>query len=179
MPTYKKAGDCGKTSTLSRAIGKDSLIIDALGNFDELNCAIGAAAAFSEDKATRNTLEHLQNDIHTVCAEIAGCTEKTPQIKDEHINEIEDAIARIEMRTGKQTSFILPGGSKSAALIHLSRAVARRAERSLVKMSKKHETRKELLAYSNRLSNLLHALARLQNTIAGKEEKSPVYRHQQ
>ncbi|MBI3034580.1 cob(I)yrinic acid a,c-diamide adenosyltransferase [Candidatus Woesearchaeota archaeon] len=163
----------------SGRVPKDNLMIEALGDFDELSCALGVAAAFSDDKAAKKTLENIQNDLHTVCAEISGCgSPGYPLIKRMHIAELEEAIAKIERAVGEQRTFLLPGGSMQAAFIHLGRAVARRAERSLVRLSKKQKIRNELLTYANRLSTLLYVLARLQNRMRNLDESRPVYRHQ-
>ncbi len=180
MPYYTRTGDKGKTSTaVDRRIQKDSLLIETLGNYDELNSAIGVAASFTTDGATRQTLEHIQNDLHTVCAEISGKgSEVFPTIKKEHIRELEEAVNRIELKIGQQHAFLIPGGTHAASLIHLSRSIARRAERSLVRLSRKSKIREELLTYSNRLSTLLYVLARLQNLIAERKETIPKYRHQ-
>lgn len=179
MPYYTRAGDQGKTCIIGAGrVGKEQLIVEALGDFDELSSALGVAAAFSKDKATMHTIRNIQNDLHTVCAEISGRTLKDyPRIRTEHITELEEAIRKIEAALGEQRTFLLPGGAKEAALIHLSRAIARRAERSLIRLSKKSHVRKELLVYANRLSTLLYVLARLQNKIFKAEEKRPVYRH--
>ena len=179
MPYYTRAGDKGKTSTAINRVQKDTHVIETLGNYDELNSAIGVAASFTTDGATRQTLENIQNDLHTVCAEISGKgSEDFPIIKKEHILELEEAISRIEQKIGQQHTFLIPGGTQAASLIQLSRAIARRAERSLVRLSRKSKIREELLTYSNRLSTLLYVLAKLQNKIAGRKETVPEYRHQ-
>ncbi|MBI3052349.1 cob(I)yrinic acid a,c-diamide adenosyltransferase [Candidatus Woesearchaeota archaeon] len=180
MPYYTKAGDMGRTCILGAGrLAKDDLLVEALGCFDELSCALGVAASFSSHRATASTLYHLQNDLHTVCAELSsGGSEKFPLIREEHLAELELAVARIEGIIGPQSSFLLPGGSRLASLIHLARAVARRAERTLVRLSKARPVRSELLVYANRLSTLLYVLARLQNRMQGFSEAQPRYRYQ-
>ncbi len=204
MPYYSKTGDKGSTCvTGAGRTGKDDLRVEALGNFDELSSALGVAAAFSKDKATRRTLENIQNDIHTVCSEISSYASKPgkakcviskkslqckgnlnysakeyPRIMSQHVRELEEAISRIEAAIGQQHSFLIPGGTKEASLIHLARTVARRAERSLVRLSREALVREELLSYANRLSSLLWVLARLQNKIHNEEEFAPKYRYQ-
>ena len=179
MPYYTKSGDEGKTCILGKGrVGKDELVVEALGNFDELSCAIGVAASFTESLASRKTLENIQNDLHTVCAEISGLSSvNLPRIKLEHVRELEEAILMIEKSISPQESFLLPGGSAQASLIHLARAIARRSERSLVRLSRVSKIRSELLVYSNRLSTLLYVLARLQNKISKSEEIIPRYRY--
>ncbi|MBI4439212.1 cob(I)yrinic acid a,c-diamide adenosyltransferase [Candidatus Woesearchaeota archaeon] len=174
---YTRAGDQGKTCILGKGrIGKDELEIEALGSFDELNSALGVTEAFCTENATKQTLTNLQNDLHTLCAEISGGSQ--PKITARHITALEEAIKRVEAQIGEQRSFLLPGGTKQAALMHLTRAIARRAERNLVKLSRKTRFRKEPLIYANRLSTLLYVLARLQNKESGEKEKSPNYRYQ-
>ncbi len=179
MPYYTRSGDQGRTCALGFGrLGKESLRIEALGDFDELSSALGLAASFCSHKPTRNTLQHLQNDIHTVCAEISGGN-NMPMIREQHLTEIELAISRIESSIGEQHSFLIAGGSKEASLIHHARAVCRRAERSLVRLSKDSTVRQELLTYANRLSSLLYVLARLQNKVNRIEELVPKYRYQE
>ena len=179
MSYYTKSGDQGKTCVLgSGRVGKGELVVEALGDFDELSSVLGVAASFCDNVATRHTIENIQNDLHTVCAEISGMTSKQyPRIKEQHVAELEDAISMIEKSVGEQNSFLLPGGSTQASFIHLARSVARRAERSLVRLSKKSEVSKNLLIYSNRLSTLLYVLARLQNRIYKAHEVPPRYRY--
>ncbi len=174
---FTKEGDFGKTQITEQAgISKDSLIIETLGQYDELSCILGIASSFSNHKQTINTLENLQNDIHTVCAEISGKgLEKYPIITNEHIDRLEQGIEKIEGLIGKQKSFLLPGGTTQASLIQLARAVSRRGERALIKLSKKNKLRQELLIYANRLSSFLYVLARIQNHLSSRKEKSPVY----
>ncbi|MBI2133352.1 cob(I)yrinic acid a,c-diamide adenosyltransferase [Candidatus Woesearchaeota archaeon] len=176
-----KTGDLGETRIKGKeTLSKDDSIIEVLGEYDELNCILGLAAEFCIDNPTRRTLERIQNDLHTVCAEISGLSQPVyPHINKKHVSSIEEGIRLIESITGKQQRFIIPGGTKGSAIIHLARAVSRRAERRLVTASKKLKLRKELLAYANRLSSLLYSMAVLQNRISSIHEKEPVYRHQE
>ena len=141
---------------------------------DELNSAIGAARAFGTDKRADSILEPIQHQLFTVGAEIASQDPlKGPKIENKHTMQLEDATDIIMEGVGETRSFLLPGGTQAGALLHVARAVCRRAERSVAALAQEEAMRPELVMYLNRLSTLLYALARKANK--GLEEKPPVY----
>ncbi len=178
MPYYTKAGDQGKTCVIGGdKVGKDDLRLEALGCFDEINCCLGLVSSFTDDVKLKNTVTRLQDNIHTACADIASFDSPlTPRIKPEHVDELEKLIESVEAIIGEQKKFVIPGGTKTAALLHLSRAVTRRAERALVRLSKESAVNSELLRYTNRLSSALIVLSMLENRKKGLPEKNPEYR---
>ena len=91
-------------------------------------------------------------------------------------DELEALIASIELVIGQQTKFVMPGGTRTAAMLHLARAITRRAERNLVKLSHESSVNPELLKYANRLSSALIVLSMLENRKKGIQEKNPEYR---
>lgn len=169
-------GDKGTTSIIGRCgINKDDARIEALGSFDELNATVGVVIAFSDSAETANALKPVQDDIHTACAELARAAENTPRITEQHVKRVEGMIATAERYIEPQKSFLLPGGSREAALLHLARTVARRAERQLVKLANTTEINPLLLKYANRLSSLFHIMARVENKLSNVAEENPKY----
>lgn len=178
MPHYMCTGDQGTTSIIGKCgIEKDDERIEALGTFDELNCVIGVVEAFSGSEDVIQLLKSIQDDIHTVCSELGAAVENMPKITEKHVERIEKIITEAEKSIEPQKSFILPGGSKEAALLHMARAVSRRAERRLVRMAKATEINPLLLKYANRLSSLLHVMARVENRRRSVAEEKPSYKY--
>ena len=176
MTFYTGAGDKGTTSIIGRCnITKDDARIEALGCFDELNATVGVVIAFSDSADTIRALKLVQDDLHTICAELAAAVENMPQITDSHVRRIESLIAEAEKYVEPQRSFVLPGGNREAALLHLARTVSRRAERQLVTLSKETQVNQFLLKYSNRLSSLFHIMARVENKLNNIAEENPKY----
>ncbi len=176
MAHYTGTGDRGTTSIIGRCgINKDDERIEALGGFDELNATVGVVIAFSHSAETVKALKSVQDDLHTACAELAAAVENMPHITERHVKRVEGMIAEAEKYVEPQKSFILPGGDREAALLHLARTVARRAERQLVRLAKTIEISPLLLKYSNRLSSLFHVLARVENKLNNVAEEKPKY----
>ncbi len=178
MAFYTCSGDNGTTSIIGKCgIEKDDSRIEALGSFDELNAAVGVAATFSTSTDTISLLKAVQDDLHTICAEIAAAVDNMPKITEQHVERMEKVIDDAEKYLEPQKSFIIPGGSKEAALLQLARTIARRAERQLVNFSKKEEISPSLLKYANRLSSLFHVMARVENKRQNVAEEKPVYKY--
>jgi cob(I)alamin adenosyltransferase len=178
MTCYTRSGDSGNTCVIGTRVDKGHDRLEAIGTFDELNAALGAAVAFSESADTRTAIETVQNDLFTLCSELATISDEipTPKITATHVYEMEQRIDRLESQLPAQDKFIIPGGTKAASLLQLARTVTRRAERSLVRLKKETEVSPELLKYANRLSSLLYMLARMENRNNDINEKNPVYR---
>lgn len=176
MAHYTGKGDRGTTSIIGQCgINKDDARIEALGGIDELNATVGVVMAFSDSSGTANALKLIQDDLHTACAELAAATQNTPRITEHHVKRVESLIAEAEKHIEPQRSFVLPGGSREAALLHLARTVARRAERQIVRLSGEAEVSPLLLKYANRLSSLFHVLARVENKLGNVAEENPKY----
>lgn len=176
MPLYTGTGDKGTTSIIGKCnINKNDARIEAIGCFDELNATIGVVMAFSGSGSTIETLRVVQDDMHTICAELAAAVENLPSITENHVKRIENFIAEAEKYVEPQKSFFLPGGNKEAALLQLARTVARRAERNLVGLSEEAEVNPLLLKYANRLSSLFHVMARVENKLNNVAEEKPKY----
>lgn len=155
-----------------RRVSKGSLRVEAYGEIDELNSLLGIARAEISDASIDATLERLQNELFTVGADLASPLDvDAPRVKDEWVSQLERTIDECNQELPPLEEFILPGGSRGGAILHLARAVARRAERRIVQLSHQEAINPALLPYVNRLSDLLFVLARITNARQGKPEK--------
>ncbi len=177
---YTKTGDDGTTGLIGgQRVSKDSLRIESYGTVDELNALLGVARSHIIDAATDNTLLRIQDDLFTLSANLAvteGASRAghgIPPITDEQVTLLEKEIDEIQAAMEPLRRFVLPGGSKAAALLHFARTVARRAERRCVSLAAEEAVGPEIIRYLNRLSDLLFVLARRANALAGKEEIHP------
>lgn len=177
MKIYTKTGDLGETGLIggTRAL-KSALRVEAYGEVDELNAVLGYIRAGLEDDALSDVLLRIQRDLFAVGAQLADPRGRIEQqsektgITEERVREIEGLIDRYDAILPALRSFILPGGTEDGALLHLARAVCRRAERRMVALSQETPIPPVLIVYINRLSDLLFMLARLSNWEGGVEE---------
>jgi cob(I)alamin adenosyltransferase len=179
MKIYTKTGDAGETGLFGgRRVPKDDARVQAYGDVDELNSAIGVAVAHLHGAGTDDVaagLLRVQADLFTVGANLAtprpedGGRENAhiPELREGSIEELERWIDAAETELEPLRSFVLPGGSPAAAHLHLCRTVCRRAERHVVSLARTATIGGEILRYLNRLSDLLFTLARLANHRAG------------
>lgn len=173
MKIYTKTGDDGETGLFGGArVSKASLRVTAYGQVDELNSTIGWARVSVTDAEIDSLLHQIQNELFEVGAELGSTVERKkkgglPIIEEARVEALERAIDRYEQGPPTLTSFVLPGGSESAARFHLGRCVCRRAERALVALAMEEPIRGEVTRYLNRLSDLLFVLARYANHAAG------------
>ncbi len=175
MKIYTKTGDKGETSLFGgQRVSKDEPRIEAYGTVDELNTVIGSARAFNENERIDAILSDLQRRLFVLGADLATPTSaaKTtvPRISGDDIASLEKQIDEIEGELSPLRAFILPGGSKTAALLHNARTVCRRAERCVVSLKRKSEASEESLVFLNRLSDFLFVLARFANKISKVSE---------
>ncbi|MBU0532709.1 cob(I)yrinic acid a,c-diamide adenosyltransferase [Candidatus Micrarchaeota archaeon] len=163
MAIYTKFGDKGVTTLLgSNEIPKNHPRIEAYGTIDELNSTIGVVIAFSDIDSVTNSLRKIQKDLFVIGAELASKTPKN-RLGLVRISEIEEEIDVLEAKLPPLKHFILPGGSKTASLLHHTRTVCRRAERAVVAASVKEKINPHLIMYLNRGGDLLFMLARYVN----------------
>ena len=168
---YTKTGDEGGTGLFGGGrVRKDHVRVDAYGEVDELNATLCVARAECgiEDEAISLALTQLMDELFTVGSMLATPrTEKAyahiPKVTLAHVQAMESAIDRFDAEIGPLTSFILPGGTKLAAALHLSRTVCRRTERRVVPLAAAGEVDGLVVIYLNRLSDLLFTLARVAN----------------
>ena len=172
MKIYTKTGDMGKTSLFGgQRIDKDDLRVECYGTVDELNSILGLTIIEITDREVSELIQNIQNDLFTLGGELATPIEKkseldsSSEINTNQINFLEEKIDRFEEKLQPLKQFILPGGSKSAALLHIARSVSRRSERLAVKLSKRDVINENIIIYLNRLSDLLFVLARFENDV--------------
>ncbi len=173
MKIYTRTGDLGETGLFAGPrVGKDMPRIEVCGAMDELNAALAVARAETLDPDTDRILERVQHELFAMGAELATpdpAARGVQWIGREHVQCLEVDIDRRDSGLPPLSEFILPGGTRTAALLHLARAVCRRAERRLVSLIRHSEEpiSLTLLAYLNRLSDLLFVLARAENARVG------------
>lgn len=175
MKIYTRTGDGGETALFGAGrVAKDHPRVRAMGDVDELNAAIGWALTQVAVDKSRERLESLQHELFAIGAELAtpppaaGRTRpETPDIDGGSVERMERWIDETTAELPVLRAFVLPGGTAGAAALHLARTVCRRAERAAVELAGAAPVREEVLAYLNRLSDLLFTLARLENHRAG------------
>ncbi len=176
MKLYTKTGDDGTTGLFGGArVPKASPRVEAYGTVDETNATIGLARAAPLDPALDAVLACVQEDLFALGAELACVPGREAKlgmalIGGADIERIERAIDEADAACPPLKSFVLPGGTPQAAALHLARTVCRRAERAVLAVpveGSAGEPRREVVVYLNRLSDLLFALARRANGIAG------------
>jgi cob(I)alamin adenosyltransferase len=173
---YTKAGDTGETSLLGGArVPKDHVRVAAYGDVDETNAAIGSVRALAAPPLDRLLLE-IQKDLFAIGARLADPPRQVvarrakAAVTAAHVRRLERAIDAREEKLAPLRSFVLPGGTPTASLLHQARTVCRRAERSVVTLAREARVDPTILVYLNRLSDLLFVLARFENHRAGVDE---------
>ena len=171
---YTKTGDSGQTSLVDGSrVSKDDARVCAYGDVDELNSCLGLARVGLEDAELDELLGVIQNELFILGADLASpLPTPVPRIGDEHVAGLERVIDRLMEELAPLREFILPGGTRAAAQLHLARTIARRAERLVVALAARTEVGTPALIYLNRLSDLLFVMARVTNQRAGRSEES-------
>jgi len=173
---YTRTGDKGETSLYSgKRVGKESVRVEAYGTVDELNSQIGAARAFLKDKAgpVDQNLRKVQGDLFVLGGNLA--LTPVPRIGKEHVERLEKMVDSTLANLPKLTRFILPNGGIAGSQLQVARAVCRRAERTVLALSRSEDVNPEIIRYLNRLSTLLFDLARLANKLDGVSEEEWVH----
>lgn len=176
MKIYTRTGDGGDTGLFGGGrVPKDHLRVEAYGTVDELNSVLGWALTRLIDEGSRQRLSRVQHDLFALGADLAtpppGGERRrpdTPALPLERIDQMEAWIDAAGSETPPLREFVLPGGAPGAAALHVARAVCRRAERAVVALAREGGVREGIVPYLNRLSDLLFALARLENLRAGE-----------
>ena len=166
MKIYTKTGDEGKTSLFDNTrVWKSHDRIMSYGAVDELNSSIGIALSLELDNEIKEILVKIQNDLFIVASDLANpdISNKTTRTTEEMVTFLEDKIDLLEPQLSELTSFILPGGSLLASILHLSRTISRRAETHVVALLRTEEINKFAGIYLNRVSDLMFVLARIVN----------------
>ncbi|MEK7595511.1 MAG: cob(I)yrinic acid a,c-diamide adenosyltransferase [Patescibacteria group bacterium] len=172
MFIYTRTGDDGTTAVIGgRRLGKNTFLIQIIGEIDELNSYLGLCQSFSQDRKSNSILNRVQGDLFEIGALVAssGKLDKLNPVFSfkEEVFVLEKFIDYYSKKLLKLSRFILPGGSKEAALLHCARSVCRRVERGLVEFDCQNPSvlDSSVLPFVNRLSDLLFVLARYQNKL--------------
>jgi cob(I)alamin adenosyltransferase len=169
---YTRAGDAGETSLGDGSrVPKTDPRIEAYGTVDELNSFLGLALARGVPEEFRPWLEQVQNDLFDLGADLSVPLEDERErlrVTSAQVERLEELCDLVNARLEPLRSFVLPGGTEPAALLHVARAICRRAERRAAALAQAQDVNPVALAYLNRLSDLLFILARAAN--AGSQE---------
>ncbi len=169
---YTRTGDDGTTGLVDGSrVSKASALMQAIGDVDEANSAIGVAVVALGDDPLAAALERIQNDLFDLGADLAtpatdggfAPSEMVLRIVPAQVERLEREIDAMNAHLAPLRSFILPGGSPQAAALHLARAISRRAERSAVAAAHDMPLNSAALAYVNRLSDFLFVASRAVN----------------
>ena len=176
---YTRTGDRGQTGLFGgRRVAKDSPRIEAYGTIDELNSALGVARSFVRQRGVDKALESIQNELFNIGAELAsdkpvrkGKQQSSAfQLDAKRVQWLEALIDEYDAKVPPLRTFILPAGTTAASTVHLARTICRRAERRVITMGRREAVNPQIIAYLNRLNDLLFALARFLNKNARRRE---------
>jgi cob(I)alamin adenosyltransferase len=174
---YTRAGDAGQTRLVGgQKVSKDDLRINCYGTVDELNAFIGVARVTAEEAGIElvQILRRVQHELFNLGSILATLPEdvhpKQPRITHAEIEQLEREIDRANADLQPLRSFVLPGGSRLDAELHVCRTVCRRAERALVRLAREQSVPEEVLQYLNRLSDALFVWSRWANHQLGRAE---------
>ena len=185
MALFTGKGDDGTTYAFGcdQRFSKSSSVADALGALDESNSYLGLVKLSAKKEGYKvhsgvsieNLISEIQQNMFIIQAEVAGA-DKT--ITEEKVTAMSNFVNEIEKELPPISSFFVSGGTDLSSLLDFSRTMARRSERRVVGVSEEGKVKvgEHTLAYLNRLSSLLYALARLANHLSGIKEESPHYK---
>lgn len=169
---YTRTGDKGKTSLFDgKRVFKFDRKVEAYGTIDELNSSIGAASAFIHNLLIKKELEQIQNDLLEIGSSLAVSKTLPVDQLENRPQEFEELIDKLTKQLPMLSQFILPGGGRGGALLHVARTITRRAERNIVQLSQKEHVDQTIIIYLNRLSDLLFTMSRFVNFKEKKKEK--------
>ncbi|MFW9769081.1 MAG: cob(I)yrinic acid a,c-diamide adenosyltransferase, partial [Candidatus Thorarchaeota archaeon] len=166
----------GETGLLSgERIAKDDPRVEAYGTVDELGTTLGVAKVHASERIA-TYIHEIQQKLFVINAELAtdanslGADDPLRSVKTvtaEDVDFLEKIADELSEELPLLTNFIIPGGTKAAAFLHVSRTVCRRAERRIVQYARDKPVNEELIRYINRLSDLLFVMARYENLEEG------------
>lgn len=180
MSIYTRSGDRGTTALVGDRRDKDDLRVDAYGTVDEANSFVGDALALLEEtpfdlQDMADVLHDIQQELFDVGSDLAAVGGVRPyKVTADMVDRLEPLIDRYMQQTVPVKKFIVPGGSRPAAKLHICRTVTRRAERRVVALAKAEPVNPECLRYLNRLSDLFFAMARAANARCGRPDREYV-----
>lgn len=166
---YTRTGDKGSTGMGDGSrVEKDSVRVSAMGDIDELNSVMGMVISQCQPGELQEMLITIQHDLFNLGGQLTMPDYEL--ITAERVTWLEDKLDAYNEDLPPLKEFILPGGGVAAAQCHLARAVCRRAERTLVALSREYDFNRYILAYINRLSDLLFVTSRVLSREAGEDE---------
>lgn len=178
-----RTGDSGTTGLGDGSrVTKDCLRIDTIGEIDELNSSLGVLLAEQLPDEIRDALMTVQHDLFDLGGEI--CIPGASVMGEVQVSRLEALIVHFNSELAPLKEFILPGGTRAAALAHLCRTVCRRTERQIVRLGSTESVGDWTRKYLNRLSDLLFVLGRTLNKREGRGDvlwahtKAPVHKRQ-
>ena len=170
MKIYTKTGDKGETGLFGgERVSKNNLRLNAYGSIDELNSFLGLAVIEVTNNEVTDVLKDLQNKLFVLGSDLATPeTEKNAKLKitrlpDSYITDTEKTIDKFEAQLDELKNFILPGGSKGSAILHVCRTISRHAEREVVALKNTENIGENIVIFLNRLSDLFFVLSRFEN----------------
>ena len=178
MKIYTRTGDDGETALFGGGrVRKDHARVAAYGEVDELNSVVGWALTEVSTGSTSERLALVQHDLFTLGAALATPPARpgrkrpeTPALPSARIAEMEAWMDEMDAELPALEQFILPGGTRSAAALHVARTVCRRAERAVVTLAAAEPVEPEVVVYLNRLADLLFVCARHENARARRDD---------
>ena len=176
MKIYTKTGDDGTTGLFNGTrLPKTDLRIETYGTVDELNSVVGLAVVSDLPEELKNDLEEINKILFILGSDLATPMDtdskvEPPRISQIHIEKLEELIDSYTEKLPKLNNFILPGGTKASAQLHVARAVCRRAERKAAALSEKENIGGYALIFLNSLSDYLFTAARMANFLAGEAD---------
>lgn len=178
MKIYTKTGDKGDTGLFGGGrVAKSHPRVEAYGDVDELNAALGMVRALEPMPRIDEVLVPVQRDLFAIGALLATPDRdkmrqhlEKARVDDARVSELERAIDEGDAELEPLRAFIVPGGTRKAAMLHVARTVCRRAERRVVELASDTEIPPLVVIYLNRLSDLLFTLARVANKRGGGGE---------
>lgn len=167
MKVYTKTGDQGETSLFGgERVAKDDRRVDTYGTVDEANSMMGLARSLCQDQEIKDSIFTLQKRMFVLGAQLATPLVKADKLKEKitqaDINNLEKLIDYFDTRRIPNNAFVVPGGSPASATLDVARTIVRRSERLAVSLERAGEVSREIMAYLNRLSDLLFVLARVE-----------------
>ena len=170
-----RTGDAGETGLGDGSrVAKDAARITALGEIDELNSTLGVLLAEPVPEAVREALAQVQQDLFDLGGELS--IPGHAMVTEAHVLRLDALLEDWNAKLAPLKEFILPGGTRAAAMAHLARTVCRRAERAVVALGRTEAVGTPLRQYLNRLSDLLFVAGRVLNVHAGRGDV--LWRHE-
>ena len=165
MKIYTKTGDGGTTALFGgKRLSKSDLRIDSYGNVDELNAHMGLLRDLASTDERKKLLIRIQDSLFVMgsmlAAEPGNDKIQVPQLRDEDVEMLEEAIDSLDAELPPMRNFVLPGGHPNVSHCHIARTVCRRAERTVVALFEMEQGDELIIKYLNRLSDFLFVLSR-------------------